>query len=344
MIELNNKNKRNVFSGVGIAVLLCALMVLMSWSATVSNGDVAQNSSIVSDEKSTDNLLTEDNNLEEETEETGYDPEMEMLGMRTENSKTYVTDSGTATVYSSEPLHMQNEYGEWTDIDYNIVVSQEGYSVANAPVDVDFGIDVEDGFSIELSDGIVLDSGVGVTMVDMSPIGISLSAVNGMGDKGLESFVINEIQTSTTQDVAVGGNEINYPMTDEISVLYTTSEGEVKQEIVISEITSQLKNSITMTGSEGYLGFYEIMNLPSGYYLSSDGVALSNVNLFETDKGLLIHNEIGKVVGSIMEPVVLEHAENKEQETDDGIRSNETFTKTVVSWSNPFKLVAQQHM
>ena len=60
MIELNNKNKRNVFSGVGIALLLCALMVLMSWSATVSNGDVAENSAVVNDEKSTDNLLTQD--------------------------------------------------------------------------------------------------------------------------------------------------------------------------------------------------------------------------------------------------------------------------------------------
>ena len=158
MIELNNKNKRNVFSG-GIALLLCALMVLMSWSATVSNGDMTQNSTIVSDEKSADNLLTEDTNLEEEDEETRYDPEMELLGMRTENSKTYVTDSGTATVYSSQPLHMVNEYGEWADIDYNIVVSEEGYSVANAPIDVDFGVDVDDGFSIELSEGVVLDSG-----------------------------------------------------------------------------------------------------------------------------------------------------------------------------------------
>ena len=67
MIEMKNKNKRNVFSGVGIALLLCALMVLMSWSATVSNGDRDVNSAIVNDEKSTDNLLAEDNLLDEES-------------------------------------------------------------------------------------------------------------------------------------------------------------------------------------------------------------------------------------------------------------------------------------
>ena len=145
MIELNNKNKRNVFSGVGIALLLCALMVLMSWSATVSNGDLAESSTVVNEDKSTDTLLTEDTNLEEEIDETVYDPEMEMLGMRTENSKTYITDSGTATVYTSEPQHMLNSNGQWVDIDYDVIVTESGYSLANAPVDVNFGLDVEDG-------------------------------------------------------------------------------------------------------------------------------------------------------------------------------------------------------
>ena len=44
-------------------------------------------------------------------------------------------------------------------------------------------------------------------------------------------------------------------MTDEISVLYTTSEGEVKQEIVISEVNQQLKQSLSVNGEDGYFGF-----------------------------------------------------------------------------------------
>ena len=207
MIEMKNKNKRNVFSGVGIALLLCALMVLMSWSATVSNGDRAVNSAIVDDEKSTDNLLAEDNLLDEETDESEFDPNMEMLGMRTENSKTYVTDSGTATVYTSEPQHMMNDYGQWVEIDYDIIATDAGYSLTSAPTNVDFGLEVEDGFSVELTPGFSLDSGMDIALLDMSPMGISLNSVNGMAGKGSDTYRINEMYSFTTQEVSIGGNE-----------------------------------------------------------------------------------------------------------------------------------------
>ena len=93
--------------------------------------------------------------MDEEDDETRYDPEMEMLGMRTENSKTYITDSGTATVYTSEPQHMMNDYGQWVEIDYDIIATDAGYSLTSAPTNVDFGLNVEDGFSIELSEGVL---------------------------------------------------------------------------------------------------------------------------------------------------------------------------------------------
>ena len=35
-----NKNVKSVFGGIGIASLLCVLMVLMSWSAMVTNSDI----------------------------------------------------------------------------------------------------------------------------------------------------------------------------------------------------------------------------------------------------------------------------------------------------------------
>ena len=319
MIELNNKNKRNVFSGVGIALLLCALMVLMSWSATVSNGDLAESSTVVNEDKSTDTLLTEDTNLEEEIDETVYDPEMEMLGMRTENSKTYITDSGTATVYTSEPQHMLNSNGQWVDIDYDVIVTESGYSLANAPVDVNFGLDVEDGFSVELSPEFSLDSGMNIALVDMNPTGISLSSVNGMAGKGTETYRINELYSYTTQEVNIGGNEIVYPITDEISVVYTATEGAVKQDIVVSEITQQLKQLLSANGDDGYFGVFETMKLPPGYYVSSEKVPLFNVDLFETSESLVIHNEMGTAVGTILKPVALEASEDKEGAPQSGI-------------------------
>ena len=40
MIEMKNKKMKSVFGGIGIAMLLCVLMVLMSWSAMVTNSDI----------------------------------------------------------------------------------------------------------------------------------------------------------------------------------------------------------------------------------------------------------------------------------------------------------------
>ena len=40
MKEMRNKNVKSVFGGIGIASLLCVLMVLMSWSAMVTNSDI----------------------------------------------------------------------------------------------------------------------------------------------------------------------------------------------------------------------------------------------------------------------------------------------------------------
>ena len=313
MIEMKNKNKRNVFSGVGIALLLCALMVLMSWSATVSNGDRDVNSAIVNDEKSTDNLLAEDNLLDEETDESEFDPEMEMLGMRTENSKTYITDSGTATVYTSEPQHMMNDYGQWVEIDYDIIATDAGYSLTSAPTNVDFGLNVEDGFSVELTPEFSLDSGMDIALLDMSPMGISLSSVNGMAGKGSDTYRINEMYSFTTQEVSIGGNEIVYPITDQISVVYTASEGAVKQDIVISEVNQQLKQSLSVNGEDGYFGIFETMELPSGYYVSSNKIPLSNVDLFETTDSLVIHNEFGDAIGTILKPIALESTDDKEE-------------------------------
>ena len=39
MIEMKNKKGKTVFSGIGIALLLCLLMVMMPLASNVSNGD-----------------------------------------------------------------------------------------------------------------------------------------------------------------------------------------------------------------------------------------------------------------------------------------------------------------
>ena len=117
----------------------------------------------------------------------------------------------------------------------------------------------------------------------------------------------------TTQEVSIGGNEIVYPLTDQISVVYTASEGVVKQDIVISEVNQQLKQTLSVNGEEGYFGIFETMELPSGYYITSNKIPLSNVDLFETTDSLVIHNAFGDAVGTILKPIALESTDDKEE-------------------------------
>jgi CHASE3 domain sensor protein len=40
MNNIRNRNVRTIFGGIGIAMLLCVLMLLMSWSAVVQSSDI----------------------------------------------------------------------------------------------------------------------------------------------------------------------------------------------------------------------------------------------------------------------------------------------------------------
>ncbi|DAC29368.1 MAG TPA: hypothetical protein D7H99_00375, partial [Candidatus Poseidoniales archaeon] len=40
MNNIKNRNVRTIFGGIGIAMLLCVLMLMMSWSAVVQNSDI----------------------------------------------------------------------------------------------------------------------------------------------------------------------------------------------------------------------------------------------------------------------------------------------------------------
>ena len=69
MIETSNKKMRSVFDGIGIAALLCVLMVLMSWSAVVTNSDInsvdsSANDSTLDETPATSELLAEKENSE----------------------------------------------------------------------------------------------------------------------------------------------------------------------------------------------------------------------------------------------------------------------------------------
>ena len=154
MKELRNKNVKSVFGGIGIAALLCVLMVLMSWSAMVTNSDINSESAIEADSQDTkiDNMDKVDVETEDttfEAENFGFDEDREMLGMRTENTKTFLDDQGKQQmVVSNKPLHYTNNLGQLIDIDTSIKTWDNGYYVQDIHNPVIFGDNAYEGFTM----------------------------------------------------------------------------------------------------------------------------------------------------------------------------------------------------
>ena len=84
MKEQRNRNVKSVFGGIGIAALLCVLMVLMSWSAMVTNSDI--NSEVTTESNSEDTKLDSFDKIETETQETSF--EVENLASMNKNKST----------------------------------------------------------------------------------------------------------------------------------------------------------------------------------------------------------------------------------------------------------------
>ena len=76
MKEMKNKRDKTVFGGVGIALLLCLLMVMMPFAATVSNGSTIEE---ISTETKSEKIDTEEPVIEGsyeynfDAEDYGYD-------------------------------------------------------------------------------------------------------------------------------------------------------------------------------------------------------------------------------------------------------------------------------
>jgi hypothetical protein len=133
MKEMKNKREKTVFGGIGIALLLCLLMVLMPLSSTVSNGDTTEEISAETKSEKVDNeesVLDSTDLSTFDAENYGYDADYEMLGMREQNSKVFIADDGSLDmVYSSEPLHYLGADNTWQDIDFTVEASSDGYEV-----------------------------------------------------------------------------------------------------------------------------------------------------------------------------------------------------------------------
>jgi len=270
MKEFKNKNVKSVFGGMAVAALLCVLMVLMSWSAMVTNSDINSvddgiETSTIEEPVAKD--LDAENNQNEKYDPTelGFEESNELVGMRTENSKTYLRDSGMFEVHSSTPLHYKAANGQFVELDTTIKSFDNGYFVQDIYTPVTFFDDVNQGFMMELQGKGIIHSGLNLEPVLLTQIqNNQLPGVKGLGSTtNVES--LNPALFSLSNDpIQVGGSSLSYSLTDMVDLQYHVSENQVKQEFVIEGFTPQLDEMFSEASPGTMFGFKENVELPDG--------------------------------------------------------------------------------
>ena len=282
---LGNKNKKTktAMGGIGIAVLLCALMAFMPMTSLVDNTatDTVSNAEIVSE---VDDFFKLPATIEQTTYE--YDAAQELLGMRQMNTKGYLTEDGNiAQLTSDEPMHYLADSGAFEDINLNIMATPEGWEVKENIFTTTFGAEVASGVSIQPNQY------VDPIITGLNPMLVTID-ITGTAPMPYHA-------APATGDVEVGGNVIRYPLAEGFALDYSVDTSQVKQNLLIQErpVLDEIAE---------YFGMTETIRLPMGYGLYLDGVALGE-EITSTQGELEIRNiENGELLATIPEPVVLE--------------------------------------
>ena len=109
MLGNKNNKKKTAIGGIGIAVLLCALMAFMPMTSLVDN-TTTDTVSVAEISNDIDDFFKLPAAIEQTTYE--YDPTQELLGMRQANTKAFLTEDGKiAQLTSDEPVHYLADSG-----------------------------------------------------------------------------------------------------------------------------------------------------------------------------------------------------------------------------------------
>ena len=145
--------KKNVTTSIGWLVLTL-LMLGMSWSAAVAPAtDVASGAEEIDIvDESEDVLALPENDVMVGLDE--FDPAKELLGSRTENSKTYIGEDGERlAVVGAGAMHYLED-GSWEEIDLNIDSTATGWEVTKNSFETQFSNNLQDGVTIQLDENI----------------------------------------------------------------------------------------------------------------------------------------------------------------------------------------------
>jgi hypothetical protein len=334
MKEYNNNKRNSVFGGIGVAALLCVLMVLMSWSAMVTNSDI-NNAETVSDATSEttdvkyDEIEADKNSAVFEPEMLGFDAEDEMLGMRTENGKVYHTTEGMKAVVSSEPMHYRNHHGLLVDLDATIKSSDYGYYVNDIYTPVQFGFNAIDGLSINFGEASLVQTGI-----EPYPVLVIQGEANDPQLVGItESFtevtrLEQSLFTAPTEVVEIGGSMISYPLTQTMDLNYEVFNNKVKQEFVLNSLSPSLEtyleghlDSQTEMGNSVTFGLTEVMILPENTQLWDGNKVITEADgVYSTPNVLsIVDSETGLEVAYIDAPFARDGSAVDETETKDAL-------------------------
>ena len=161
--------------------------------------------------------------------------------------------------------------------------------------------------------------------------------------------VRNELFYPPTTMTEVGGNSIKYPMSSDIDMTYTVSASEIKQEFVINNMDKNLRMTLAdqldvaregYSSAEGYFGMQEMMNLPDGVELWTNGEQIvSGGELVITQSVIdIVNPETGVVIAYIAAPYAYDNSfevDNKEEITKEELLDVlEPSTKYFVSFED----------
>ena len=287
MTMLGNKNKKTktAMGGIGIAVLLCALMAFMPMTSLVDNTatDTVSNAEIVSE---VDDFFKLPATIEQTTYE--YDAAQELLGMRQMNTKGFLTEDGRiAQLTSDEPMHYLADSGAYEDINLNIMATPEGWEVKENIFTTTFGAEVASGVSVQPNQF------VDPIVTGLNPMLVTID-ITGTAPMPYHA-------APATGDVEVGGNVIRYPLAEGFALDYSVDTTQVKQNLLIQERP-------VLDEIAAYFGLTETIRLPMGHGLYLDGAPLGE-EITTTQGELEIRNvETGELLATIPEPVVLEES------------------------------------
>ena len=285
---LGNKNtkKTSAFSGIGIALLLCALMALMPMAGFVDNNE--------SDVEFVDSNTTAEKDFFAlpETVKTDYEyePSDELIGMRDQTTKTYVTEDGKfAQQNHATPIHFMDDSGVWGDIDLNVVATSNGWEVTENGFDTHFASELAYGVAVQPNQFVdPIITGIAPMVVTLDEFGTAP-----------EPYLV----APSEEGVTVGGNVIRYPVAEGFDLDYIVDSTQVKQQLVIRERP-------VLEANAAWFGLSEAMELPIGYALYLGNTMLGE-EMTQTQESLEIrHTETGELLAEIPVPVVVE--ENSE--------------------------------